>query len=191
MRLVFTIATLISIYTPAAAFSPCDDLWFTRNLLFARNGYCFASPLGQAVFGNAGCFTSDPGLDAQERDVLADVRDREKALECHVDNQRQQLDVDLIEQRKQMLDLPYATEFEAACVGWLGPALPIHNASHVDSHVIGHLQKGDQIDFFHEELVDEAGNDWFFITQRRQDTVVGIGWVFFGDDLDKCEMFAG
>ncbi|WP_428546823.1 YARHG domain-containing protein [Profundibacter sp.] len=107
MRLVLTIAALISIYTPAAAFSPCDDLWFTRNLLFARNGYCFASPLGQAVFGNAGCFTNEPGLDGQERDVLADVRDREKALECHVDNQRQRLDVDLIEQRKQMLDLPY------------------------------------------------------------------------------------
>ncbi len=44
----------------------CDELWTARNEIFDRNGYCFRSERGQAVFDNADC-TSD------SQDILADL----------------------------------------------------------------------------------------------------------------------
>ena len=45
---------LLLIPAPVRALEICDDLWFTRNLLFSRAGYCFGSVLGQTVFGDTG-----------------------------------------------------------------------------------------------------------------------------------------
>ncbi len=33
----------------------CDELWYRRNAIWHRYGYCFGSARGQAAFGNAGC----------------------------------------------------------------------------------------------------------------------------------------
>ena len=45
--------------TPAAARDPaymsCEELWYARNRIYARNGYCFNTARARAVFG-AGCF---------------------------------------------------------------------------------------------------------------------------------------
>ena len=45
-RLALLCALLAS---PAAASDVCDDLWFTRNLIMDRAGYCFGSVLGRAA----------------------------------------------------------------------------------------------------------------------------------------------
>lgn len=45
--------------TPAvardAAYMSCGALWYARNAIYARNGYCFQTPRARAVFG-VGCF---------------------------------------------------------------------------------------------------------------------------------------
>ncbi len=171
--------------TPATAFDLCDDLWFTRNLVFDRAGYCFSSPLGKSVFGNKGCTTTAPGLDAEEQDVVAEVKAREEALNCAVDTNRTKLNVDMIPMRKAMLDLPLATEFEAACSGWRGPALELYNARSTQSHGIGFLQEGDTIGFLHE-----SRGPWYFVTQLRDDEVIGVGWVDFQGKEEMCDHFA-
>ncbi|MCK4713839.1 MAG: DUF4453 domain-containing protein [Marinosulfonomonas sp.] len=191
MRFVWSFLALFTIASPVVAGDVCDNLWFTRNLLFDRAGYCFGSILGKAVFDNADCTTKEPGLDAQERDVLDAVKAREAELECKVDSRRTTLDVDMIMLRMAMLDLPLATGFESACFGWNGIEMPLHNARHSDSHVLGYLQVGDNIGYFYDPLTDDMGRDWNFITQYRNGQVVGVGWALIGDDLGKCDAYAG
>jgi len=185
MRFILAFVAM-SLPASAFAFDSCDDLWFTRNLVFDRVGYCFSSPLGKTTFGNNGCTTREPGLDAQEQDVVAAVIARERELGCHVDTQRTVLHVDLIAMRKIVLDLPLATEFESACIGWRGSPFDLHNAAHKDSHVIGFLQDGDTLDFYHDPL-----RDWEFVTQMRDGGVVGVGWVNFEGKEDLCDQSAG
>ena len=38
-----------------AAGMSCDQLWYARNQIYARNGYCFKTPQAIATFGY-GCF---------------------------------------------------------------------------------------------------------------------------------------
>lgn len=176
MRLVWIFLTLIVAAPMANANDICDDLWFTRNLLFDRNGYCFGSPLGKAVFDNADCTTNDPGLDAQQQDVLDQVLTRGKEIGCKVDSKRTKLDVSLPAWRFLMLDLPIAGE-GFACQGWKGAKLPVYNAMHVDSHVIEHLQRGDLLFFEHDAAIGIEGQKWEFVTQSRNDQITGLGWV--------------
>jgi len=51
----FLALLLAALAAPAAALEICDELWFTRNLIYDRAGYCFSSPLGRAVFDNSDC----------------------------------------------------------------------------------------------------------------------------------------
>ena len=45
--------------TPASAQEPaymsCEELWYARNEIYARNGYCFNTDRARSVFGG-GCF---------------------------------------------------------------------------------------------------------------------------------------
>lgn len=76
--------------TSIASTSPppmtCDDLWYARNAIFARNGYCFQGARGQATFGNAGCrqgvAAGDIPLSARERADVEYYVARESALQC-------------------------------------------------------------------------------------------------------------
>ena len=49
----------VGVPTPASAQDPafmaCDDLWYARNSIYARNGYCFNTDRARSVFGR-GCF---------------------------------------------------------------------------------------------------------------------------------------
>lgn len=40
---------------PAAAQGSCQQLWYARNAIYARNGYCFQTQRGINTFGR-GCF---------------------------------------------------------------------------------------------------------------------------------------
>ena len=60
----------------------CDSLWFQRNLIFHRNGYCFGGKRGQEVFGNDGCHTKSPTLSADETTQMNQIKAAEKELGC-------------------------------------------------------------------------------------------------------------
>jgi hypothetical protein len=71
--------------SPPAAES-CDDLWYRRNAVWHRYGYCFTSAKGQRVFGNNGCSrdlgSARAAMSPQDL-VLVDAIDaREKAIGC-------------------------------------------------------------------------------------------------------------
>jgi hypothetical protein len=67
------------------ASSSCDDLWFERNATFKAAGYCFHSPRGIRMFGNAGCQYDDEAdvpLSARQREQVAQIRAMERRLGC-------------------------------------------------------------------------------------------------------------
>ena len=85
------ILALILLASPAAAADVCDDLWFTRNLIMDRAGYCFGSALGQAVFDNGNCIGKSVSLSTQLQRQVAEIRELEKQIPCKVDTARTRL----------------------------------------------------------------------------------------------------
>ncbi|MBI4723849.1 MAG: YARHG domain-containing protein [Rhodomicrobium sp.] len=63
----------------------CGDLWYRRNAIYARNGYCFKTDRGIRVFGNAGCrFYSegDVPMSGAERRRVQIIRSIERQKGC-------------------------------------------------------------------------------------------------------------
>lgn len=67
--------------TPAAAQDRCADLWYARNEIYARNGYCFKTARGRAAFG-AGCFPPYGRLSGAEKRQVGAIEREEYALGC-------------------------------------------------------------------------------------------------------------
>lgn len=72
-----------SMTTPLLAQS-CMDLWYERNLIYAQNGYCFSTPLGQRQFADYKCWTKNPQLTRQEQRRVDAIRAEEKRRGCKV-----------------------------------------------------------------------------------------------------------
>ena len=83
------------VLTPLSALADsfCEDLWFTRNALADRGGYCFSSTLGQAVFDNDGCTGSTSALAANDRALVSRIVELEAEAQCAVDTEAQDLDL--------------------------------------------------------------------------------------------------
>jgi hypothetical protein len=64
----------------AAAMS-CQQLWYARNAIYARNGYCFTTEQAQAVFG-AGCFPPYGRLGGREKDRVNEIQSWERRKGC-------------------------------------------------------------------------------------------------------------
>jgi YARHG domain len=63
----------------------CGDLWYKRNAIYARNGYCFKTNRARRVFGNAGCAfyaEGDVPMSHRERQLVATIRDIEREKGC-------------------------------------------------------------------------------------------------------------
>ena len=87
MRMSGIILFLLSIAPPLAAqdAAPCDELWFARNLIFDRAGYCFGSRLGRAVFDNTDCSTTAPKFDARAAENVAALHAAETEYGCTIE----------------------------------------------------------------------------------------------------------
>ncbi|MDE0588576.1 YARHG domain-containing protein [Halocynthiibacter sp. C4] len=64
----------------------CDDLWFERNSIFAKYGYCFKSERGRQTFSNENC---KQGVEAgnimmppRERELVESILAKEIAIGC-------------------------------------------------------------------------------------------------------------
>lgn len=79
------VAGLTALADPASAAS-CWDLWYERNEIFDRNGYCFSTSLGKRTFNNADCWTRNPDLSRWERNRVADIKAEERRRGCKVNN---------------------------------------------------------------------------------------------------------
>ena len=63
----------------------CGDLWYRRNEIFARNGYCFKTDRAIRVFGNQGCrfyVESDVPMSRAEREEVEILRALERRKDC-------------------------------------------------------------------------------------------------------------
>jgi len=67
--------------SPAAAQGRCSNLWYQRNEIYARNGYCFNTERGRAAFGR-GCFPPYGRLTGWEKRRVAELQDEENYLGC-------------------------------------------------------------------------------------------------------------
>ena len=72
---------LTTVPTQAAS---CYDLWYERNLIYARNGYCFSTDLGQRVFSEYSCWTKNPALTPSEQRRVAALKAEENRRGCKV-----------------------------------------------------------------------------------------------------------
>jgi YARHG domain len=86
---------LTLLFSPAATVLPaaaqnlwslsCGDLWYQRNAIFARNGYCFKTARALRVFGNASCsfnYEGDVPMSQDERQLVATIRSIEAQKGC-------------------------------------------------------------------------------------------------------------
>lgn len=78
---VATLGLAISAATPAAAQDACDDLWYRRNEIYARNGFCFKTARARATFG-AGCFPPYGRLSPREKAIVSRIEQREFEYGC-------------------------------------------------------------------------------------------------------------
>jgi hypothetical protein len=64
-----------------AATMSCDELWYARNKIYARNGYCFQTPRAWETFG-PGCFPPYGKLHGWERDRVNELQMWERRNRC-------------------------------------------------------------------------------------------------------------
>ena len=184
MRCLTLILALAAL--PAFASDSCDDLWFTRNLVFDRAGYCFGSVLGQAVFDNGDCVTKNPVLSAEDRAIIDAVKAAEREYACKVDTTRMGLNLPGLAARKAMATLPVLDIFESACFGWLRDEVVLFDGIGAGRREIGVVRRGDDIFFQHvyREPFD-------FVTVYRDEVFQTQGWGVFTFGEAACEMAAG
>lgn len=77
------------ISAPAPAPPPtsnCDDLWYRRNAIWHRYGYCFSGAKGQRIFGNQGCSrdisAARAAMSPADRATVDALDAQEKAIGC-------------------------------------------------------------------------------------------------------------
>ena len=183
-RFVVLFATLAG---PAQASDPCHDLWFTRNLIFDRAGYCFGSALGQAIFDNRDCTTKDPGLSSADSASVARIRETETWIGCQVDTDATRLEVDGLEVRRTLDTLPVLDGHESTCIGWRGPVLALYAGVQPGARRIGQVTPGDTISFAYE-----FRDPYSFVTVHRDGGFRSLGWTSDGTmNEENCTQLAG
>ena len=178
----FIIATLITFVSPSLAFG-CEEMWFVRNLIFDRAGYCFNSPLGQAVFDNSDCQTGvQIELEPIDAEVVAMIRSNEAAEGCSINTNQTNLEFSYFNSFYQKFEqLPVPDFLESSCIGYNGAAIPVYSSPNGNALAIGFINAGDNIEFDWDDPI--AG--WSFVASNRT-----AGWI--SDDITyKCEMIAG
>ncbi|WP_347266778.1 DUF4453 domain-containing protein [Paracoccus sp. (in: a-proteobacteria)] len=168
----------------------CNQLWFTRNLIMHRAGYCFASPLGQALFGNAGCRGTEVKLSARESRQVAKMQAMERELGCKVNTRARQLDVPADTRAlRQLRDLPLSDGGVSGC-RWAANPVPLLDGYTPGSRQIGEIRAGDTLVFS-----DQPEGNWTAVTIRKggYDGPVAMGWFDHSrHDVEKgCTDWAG
>jgi hypothetical protein len=183
-QVVFSFLVLLTgvFSTPAVANNSCDDLWFTRNLVFAQAGYCFSSRLGKSVFGNGNCVGKNPYFGETEKRLVAQIKQLEKWEGCRVNTSGSRLDISGIRLRMYMRDLPVATGAETECRGWIGGNVALLDSHGNGGRRLGVLQNGDDFVWEHEDV-----NGWSFVTVNGGQT---MGWARLGTE-PPCRFLAG
>ena len=174
---------------PALAYDPCDDLWFSRNQLFDRAGYCFSTPLGQAVFDNSDCVGKDVTLEPGGYELVDLIKTNEEIFECAVDTTRSALDIDNLALRTRLESVVFRSEFASGCLGWQGDALPLLAGPRDEAEVISVAMPGYDLVWEYEGFDWPEG--WSFLTVYDDDSQIALGFFFGEIDYELCSGLAG
>ncbi len=187
MRVLLLMLALLA--SPAHAQDACYDVWFTRNLHFDRAGYCFDSPLGQAIFDNSDCTGTSITLTPQAKQQVDEIKQLEAMHGCQVDTNRTSLEISDIATRRQLRDLPIRDEFESGCLGWQGRPVSLHAGTGPDTPEIGRIEPGDYVLFSFLPV-----GDWSYVTVHTHDfsALKSGGWAPSSTfQEDNCTDWAG
>jgi len=184
------ILALSFLATPALADDEyCNDMWFVRNQIFDRAGYCFKSPLGQAMFDNSDCTGGEIKVPKQHRDLLAYVKHVEADLACKVDTRRTTAPVERADLRLQLHDLAALDEYGGAgCFGYQGPVFNLHAGHDASSPILGQVKTGDDIRYLFRSF--NAPNDWIYTEAQKDGETISLGWSQ-RLETQLCDSFAG
>jgi YARHG domain len=84
MIVAISAATLVPSFgalAQGAASMSCGELWYARNAIYARNGYCFQTAQARATFG-PGCFAPYGELRGYERSRVNELQGWERRRGC-------------------------------------------------------------------------------------------------------------
>ena len=183
----FVLALFISIMSSQVrANDACADLWFTRNLIMDRAGYCFDSLLGQTLFDNSDCIGKHIALDPVSQQRVNEIRRIEAEKSCYVNTAQTWIDLPDINYRRVMTDLPLRDEFGFGCLGWTGPQTQLYTGT-AATHYIGQITPGDYVLYYHYGL-----QGWSYVTVHTYNfqTLKSAGWLNWSG-RPPCQREAG
>ncbi len=188
MRIVLVLLMLLPASHMRAA-DGCVDVWFTRNLIMDRAGYCFGSPLGQALFDNSDCTGAQIQLDPASQALVSRIRALEAQHGCQIDTSRHSLDIEDIAFRRVLRDLPIRQDGQWGCLGWTAAETPLYDGYTEPLGAIGQVTPGDYVLFEHEGV---AGGNWVYVTVHHPSwgAFKSAGWMYWTDRM-PCASEAG
>ncbi|RDC73418.1 DUF4453 domain-containing protein [Rhodovulum sp. 12E13] len=148
----------------------CNQLWFMRNLIMDRAGYCFGSPLGQALYDNDDCSGKDITLSPEQTVQANRIRALEQDIGCRVDTAATTLDVTGMAQLRRLVDMPLPDNGGSACT-WAGPEAVLHAGKGPGTAALGRLTAGDRVGF---GWIGEG--DWTVISASSGGPSI-LGWI--------------
>lgn len=183
----FLVCTLCMLGSPVLATDACHDLWFTRNALVDRAGYCFGSVLGQAVFDNNGCTGKSVTLSPQAQQTVHQIQALEARIGCRVNTGQTSLELDDLELRRRLWDLPVLDELAGACLGWLGASVGLRAGHRSDAPYVGQITSGNYVSYGHVPV-----GSWSYVTTSGPDwQVTSGGWLDMSAVQEQCRDYAG
>lgn len=164
----------------------CNELWFMRNLIMDRAGYCFGSALGQALYDNGDCRGKEVSLTAAQSRQVQKIQELERQIGCEVNTGGSRLDLPNMAALRRLKDMPLPDNGAWACIGWTGEVVPLYDGHGAGATVIGQIQPGDRVDY---SYLGEG--DWTVVTVARGGSggPVVQGWI--GPVRASCAQEAG
>jgi Domain of unknown function (DUF4453)/YARHG domain len=168
----------------------CNDYWFVRNQAFDHAGYCFGSPLGQALFDNSDCTPGAVTLSPRNQAMVNRIKAIEAEGGCNVDTSATSLPIPLLGMRLRLTDLAARDEHSGAgCLGWTGAGFPLWSGFRANRVPIGEVVPGDDLIFLYDSRDEPPG--WVFFEVERDGVPVGIGWTDLPLNWDLCTQAVG
>lgn len=149
----------------------CNQLWFMRNLIMDRAGYCFGSVLGQALFDNGNCLGQEVRPGAREAAQVGKIARLEAQIGCRVDTTRRNLDLHGMAALRRLGDMPLPDNGGSACT-WAGAATQLADGYSGAARAIGRLERGDRI-----ELGSLPEDGWLALHVAKPGGGLVIGWA--------------
>ncbi|MEL6505866.1 MAG: DUF4453 domain-containing protein [Pseudomonadota bacterium] len=163
----------------------CDGMWFSRNLIFHRAGYCFGSRLGQSVFGNQGCQRGAPVLSETNQQIVAALKRAEQSWGCSVNTKLQSLDLKSRHLLEKLGRQPVPSDGESGCLGYLGKPLKLFQSPDYKSLEVGLIPRGSDV----VDAYERVGR-WTVYSALTSDGSSILGWTTEDVWANGCESYA-